>query len=520
MKNLLEKNALIPLALLCGCYIYTAYGLPAHDFANYYFGGKFLAQGHFSSWIYFPYEFNKAIAAESYRHIFASYAPNTPFLALFFLPFSFLPLAVAKLVFSIFSTGLLLFTVKRLADFYRIGAGYLLLIPIVFFVPIKNELLFGQVYFLLFFLLGETWMAYRKNKKTKAALLLSLAIMLKIFPVLLALAFLFRKKYAIVGYTAMGCSLLLFFSILFSSTEIWVFFMESVLPKASDGAISEAYVRNYQSVLMFLKEMLVLDPTENPKPLFNQPALFAALLVAFKIKVIAIGYYVSRKVKTPLFTLSFWMIAMLLLSPYGSTYGLILLMFPMLCVAKMEIPKWQKAAVFLLLLGICNIPVRWIAFQHFPFSYTRLFLLLLLLALACLTVWKIIRVRIVALAALVPMVALLLLDKPQTDNSSAVLGRNEPILIHDFAVTNHILTYRYWNEKGENTASVAIGASLKSGAMLHENDVFYNGSQITFEQGYKRKAIALDDGSVLYLSDHGRGIGFYNLRRIRLKNVE
>ena len=194
MKNLLEKYPLIPLALLCALYVYKAYGLPAHDFANYYFGGKFLAEGRFANWIYFPYEFNKAIAAESYKHIFASYAPNTPFLALFFLPFSFLPLAAAKLIFNIVSTGLFFYTLNRLVKFYRIPALYLCLVPILFFVPIKNELLFGQVYFLLFVLLGETWIAYRKNKKNKAALYLSFAIMLKIFPILLLLAFLFRKK--------------------------------------------------------------------------------------------------------------------------------------------------------------------------------------------------------------------------------------------------------------------------------------------------------------------------------------
>lgn len=517
MKDLLQKYALLPLALLCACYIFIAFGSPAHDFSNYYFGGKFLADGRFGSWIYFPYEFNKAIAAEGYSRLFASYAPNTPFLALFFLPFSYLPLAFAKLAFNILSTILLLFALKRLVAFYRISPIYLILIPIVFFVPIKNELLFGQVYFVLFFLLSETWIAYRKNKKTKAAFFLGLAIMLKIFPVLLALAFLFRKKMTLLAYTACCCGLLFLISVLFSGSAVWLFFIETISPKASEGEISEAYVRNYQSVSMMLKELLVYDSTENPNPLWHQPVVFAALLLAFKIKMIAVGYYISRKVKMPLFTLSFWILCMLLISPYGSTYALLLLIFPFLCASKMEIPQWQKGSAFVLFLLICNIPVTWISTLHFPLAYTRLLLMLVLLALACLLVWKVIDRKVVAIAVLLPTVVLMLLKKPDSDHSKAILSKDEPILIYDYAISNQKLTYFYWNENGENSASIAFGKTVKKGALLHDNEVFYDGRPVTFDHSNKCKAIALNDNTVVFLSDYGRGIGFYNLRVASLK---
>ena len=154
----------LPLLLLCVFYAYKAIAFPIHDFSNYYFGGKFLADGNFNSEIYFPYELNKAISDLGYQNIFASYAPNTPFLAWFFLPYSFVSAATAKLIFNSISIILFVFSICRLFTHYKLNLKFALLIPILFLVPIKNSLLFGQVYFLLFFLLSEGWIAYEKER--------------------------------------------------------------------------------------------------------------------------------------------------------------------------------------------------------------------------------------------------------------------------------------------------------------------------------------------------------------------
>lgn len=513
MKEILARYYLLPLALLCAFYTYQAIDFPVHDFANYYFGGRFLAEGHFSPWIYFPYEFNKAIAAEGYTAVFANYAPNTPFLALFFLPLSFLSIATAKLVFNIASALLFLFTLVRLVRFYKIRREYVLLVPVLCFVPIKNELLFGQVYFLLFFLLGETWMAYKKNKKLKAALLLSLAILLKIFPILLVMAFVFRKKYTLLAYVGACCVALFSLSVISSGIGIWVFFVENVIPKASDGAISESYVPNYQSVFMFLKQMLVFEPTENPHAFFHYPALFAALIVAFKIKLIAIGYYISRKVKLPLVALSYWIVSMILLSPYGSTYTFILLLFPFLALALNNIARWKKIMGFALIGIISNVPVSWMASLHYPANFIRLFALLLLFALLVFLVYRSIRVLKVSVLAVIALVAVLLLRKESPALSGHVLGENAPILIYDYAFKGNELIYAFRDENGDHKATTAFDGSQAQQLELRENQIFYNGSQVTFDNGNKQKPLLIDGNMLVYLSDYDRGIGFYTLRK-------
>jgi hypothetical protein len=101
MKQFILKYHLYGLLLLlCVCYIFKATTFPVHDFANYYFGAQFLADGSINTSIYSPYEFNKAIADLGFQNIFVSYAPNTPFLAVFFLPLTLISVVKAKIIFN------------------------------------------------------------------------------------------------------------------------------------------------------------------------------------------------------------------------------------------------------------------------------------------------------------------------------------------------------------------------------------------------------------------------------------
>jgi hypothetical protein len=124
------------------------------------------------------------------------------------MPFSLLPAMVAKLIFNLGSLLLLLRSVHRLTTFYKIEPVYLLLIPVFFFLPIRNELLFGQVYLLVFSLISESWLAYKKAKHFETGIYLALAIMLKVFPVLLLSIFIFRKKFDIFAYAVAACLVL------------------------------------------------------------------------------------------------------------------------------------------------------------------------------------------------------------------------------------------------------------------------------------------------------------------------
>lgn len=516
-KVLLKYYPFLPLLLLCFFYACKAIAFPIHDFANYYFGGKFLAIGHFNSDIYFPCEFNKGISDLGCKNIFASYAPNTPFLAFLFLPFTVVSPIIAKLVFNCISVGLLVLCIYRLFSFYKINPKYALLIPVLFLVPIKNNLLFGQVYFLLFFLLTEGWLAYEKERWKSMAFFWSLAIFLKVFPALLVALLLFRKQWKALLFLTGFCSLFLGISILFTGIDIWIFYLKAVLSKASNGEIATSFVDNYQSVFMFLKRFFVYETAENPSPFFHASSLFQVVVFAYKIGILAICYFVSKKVSNLFFAFSFWVLAMILLSPYGSSYTFILLLFPFLALLKSNISKIKKIVLCGLLFLISNLPLSLFIENAFPFSYLRLFLLLtfsvfFVVALFKKSVW----LKAIVFSCIVFVIGTLW-NQPRPHRDESFLSAGSPILIYDYQIKKNQLTYFYWNEKGENKTTISLENKSSKPLEITNNQVFYQKRQLTFDNSHKLKPMLINNKTVLYLSDYDRGIGFYTLRKINLR---
>ncbi len=513
-------KAMLPLILLCLFYTFKAINFPIHDFSNYYFGGKFLVNGNFNSTIYFPYEFNKAISDLGYSFVFASYAPNTPFLALFFALFSLLPIEISKILFNCISSILFIYSIYQLFRFYKIDFKYLLLLPILFFVPIKNNLLFGQVYFLIFYLLTEFWLAFEKNKRIKSCVFLSFAILLKVFPIFFVLLFLFKKHYENLIYTVAICVFFFGISCLFTGVDVWLFYLQNVLPKASNGEIATAFIDNYQSLFMFLKRLLVFDFTENPVSFFNNPKLFSGLVFGFKITLITIGYYISKKVKQQLFIFSYWILATILISPYGSTYTFLLLIFPLIAFLKREISNNKKLVFLILLFLINNFTITFFIQNSFPFSYFRLFFLLLFFGIVVSIVFKKVQWKVVIVVTLISVVSIIFINENETLKTDYLLDKNAPILIYDYKIENQKLTYFYWKENGENSKSIPFKHNKTQNLEIVNKQIFYNNKQLTFDTSNKLKPILIDDKTLLFLSDYDRGLGFYALREIEIKNLK
>ena len=506
----------LPLLLLCAFYFIRVIHFPVHDFANYYFGGYFLSHEHFTSDIYFPYCFNKEITALGNPHLFAGFAPNSPFLALLFIPFSFLSLAAAKLAFNGISILLFIYTLGRLTSFYKVNPLYILLIPVLFIVPIKNDILFGQVYLLLFFFLSESWLAYEKKHFVKTGLLLSLAILLKVFPMLLLLVFLFRKQFRLFFYTLISCLLLILVTIPFCGLEVWFFYITQVLTKASSGGIASAYVDNYQSVFMFLKQLLVFDASQNNSAPFNQPILFAALLIGFKAALLTIGFYITNKANS-LSVLSYWILAMILISPYGSTYTFILMLFPFVAVAKSGLPISKKIVFLALMFLVNNLPLSLFIENGFPLSYLRLFFLAAFFMAMLSLAFRYINWKITASVSFVVILFGLIWNRDNVIASAYLLKDDGPLLIHDYSIANNRLTYFYWDGNGENKQTLEYRSVVMVPLQLKKNRIYLHGKPIASDSGNKLKPMLIDNRTVVYLSDYDRGIGFYTLRKIDIK---
>ena len=511
-----KKLALIPLLILCLFYVYRASDFAAHDFANYYFGGMFLADGNFDTQIYFPEHFNKAIARLGYDNIFTSFAPNTPFLALVFVPLALLPLSAAKIIFNLIGIGLFFFSLIRLMQRYNFPLIIILLLPAIFLTPVKNTILFGQVYFVMFFLLAEFWLAYEKSEDKKAAICLSAAILLKVFPLLIVLLPLFQRRFRFLAWLSLSLLIMLSLTIAVTGADVWIFLIEVVLPKASAGEISGEFVTGYQSVLMFLKELFIYHRVENPDPIFDSPILYSTLLLMVKVFVIAIGFMAVRKAANKYMWFGFWVFATILISPYGSTYSFILLIFPLIGIITSDINQWKKIAAILLIFMTCNFPIGAISEDLFPLSFLRLIFLLFLFVFI-LDMLKEIRYKYVILAFGISILGIYLPIRERGQDPGYLLPKDSPILIYDFELSASGLNYKYWTTDGPKNGYQKLPYQKQMGAVCDRNRIFYQGIEIASGTGNKKNPIVIDDKLMIFLSDENRGIGFYTLRSVDIR---
>jgi Glycosyltransferase family 87 len=508
------RLALAICLAICLYWIFVSITFPTHDFANTYFAAYFFQNGQFKEGIFDPYSFNKKIALAGFTGIYGSFNPNPPFIAWLFSPFSYLPLAYAKLFFNLIGVALFVTSSYRLAKFLNVKSPYIfILIPIIFFVPVRNQILFGQSYFLLYFLLVEGFLAYEKKRTFVSSLLWALAIFIKVFPVVLFLWLAIQKKWKSTFWLAGVCLVLLAISVGFQGVEIWKTFLFEILPSHQQGHISSEFTTNYQSVHMLLKYLLVEEPLLNPSPLLDSPTLMQIGLTLFSSFILTL---VCSLVRLPaIVSFSFLVASSLLLSPYSSTYSLILIV--PLCLA-----LWGRESIlkistlsFLILLA-ANWSV--LSIHNTAFTFARLFLQVAVILFAFYTLHQ--KIKWPYLLLFAPILSLGWLFKSAETEGARMLSNENHNLIFDYGVVNQRLVYQYWNESGENslTTDLRVSEWTADQTQIVDNQIVFNGRRLTNSRSKKIKPMLINNDTIVFLSDYNKGRGFYTLRYLPIRN--
>jgi hypothetical protein len=508
----------IPLIIFFIFCLYKATQSPIHDFANYYFGSQFTIKGEFDKSLYDPLFFNQKIVASGYESSWISYSPNPPFTTLLFMPFTVLDIDDAKLLFNIISVSLFLFSLRRLARVLQIPEWHIALIPFIFFLPIYNNISFGQVYFILFFLLVEGYLAMEKDKWGRCSLLWAIAIVFKITPGVLFFFLLFRRKYKALLMLSIACAALFSISLYTNGIEVWRFYISTILPKANQGEVTAAaFSINYQSAHMFFKFLFVPDTLDNPSPLFESLILFTVVTLVYKISILSAAVFHTRKESTIFSSWAIWILVSFLLSPYSGTYAYILLLIPLLIF-------YQKKKLFAInaVLGfvIFNLPIRYLYDAPFFIQFPKLYLLIAVFL--TLIVWSkpSINWKLSLLLAGLFTTLEVLNFQYRKDNSSYLFDEHTDPLVNDFNIDNGYFSYTYWSGAGIQKRKTGLQATSLSSRDLRiiDNQIFYKDEQITSTPDKKLKASVLNENTIVYLSDKGRGYGFYAFRKILLND--
>jgi hypothetical protein len=264
------------------CYL-SLHTLPAAwktlntDFPNYYLTARIAREKGSTSRIY---EWVWLQRQKDYREIdqrIIGLVPITPFSTLAVWPLaSFLPLT-AKHYWLIVNMAMVGAIAVILRSLTRLSWRHIALV-IALSVPINKNLLYGQYYVLLLFVLTLACWCYVRQKRLVAGLLIGLAFGLKLFP-LLYLGYFLRKKdfKAFVG-GVIGSSAAAIASIaVFGFQANRVLFIQ-ILPWTMRGEGMSPYDISSASVATLLHRLFIYEPQLNPSPPIHAPWMFAILL--------------------------------------------------------------------------------------------------------------------------------------------------------------------------------------------------------------------------------------------------
>ena len=215
----------LPLVLL----VYLALESFQIDFRAFYLAGKAVLLGldPYLNHVGTRPEFYAPINAENYAYSAFRYPPLA---ALLFAPLALLPYEVSKVLFSLLMWLLLAGIAYQMVwrSGWRLRGEALLFAGVSF--PVLAMVERGQIDPLLVALvLASYWLAREPRRQGPAALLLALAGVLKIFPFVVLLEWIVRRRWRLVAYTLVwGLVLFLLPMLLLGPQVVWHFWQRTL----------------------------------------------------------------------------------------------------------------------------------------------------------------------------------------------------------------------------------------------------------------------------------------------------
>lgn len=518
--------------LFGGLSLWQSRRAPIGDFGNYYYATRFWLEGEFDRGIYEPFVFNERVASVSAERLYLNYTPVPPLSVLVYTPFVMVgKVHLAKSIFGLLGLVLFLFTFHRAVTFLKLEDNpSLLVLPVIFFIPFRNNFWQGQSYLFLTAFLLEGILQWKKQRTLVAGILWALPMALKIYPAILLLFPLIKgeRKWLVITIVAAGIFSLL--PALVLPDGVTVHYFTEILPRLEEGDINFHFAVLFQSAKVLIDRLLVYDSQLNTHPVANCPVLATWFHSIFQwmILVPGIGFLLNKKVNDWLL-IGITMLAGVLISGYGSTYSLVILLpLALGWIVSFTDEKADQytsvkyAALFCLLLA-CNIPVNNLLDQPTGLQFPRLYLFILLFIT---TAW-VFRVQMKVLHIWAGVLAILIIIKTSVQLHTRVipppyyLSETNYGIIYGYVKKDSLLTLTVFDQTGTHSEEIKTTDSIFIDKRLQEidNQIIFQNKVLTHERTRALHPMRLNSNEILYLSDEGRGVGFYTLRKMSLPNV-
>jgi len=526
IKSFLNLLYFLPLLAVLAFGIFKNADAPINDFANYYFGGYFQYKGELPTLLYQPFKFNQEIEKEGFLKIFSSFSPNPPSLAFLFQPFILFAPSQSKLIFNILGSLFFIGFCFRWQRFFSIDFRLAVLIPILFYKPIMANLNQGQLYFFLVIFILEGFIALKKQKFLLFSVLWSVAVFLKIFPIILGLYLLSTRQLK----AALWFGFVLIFSfgglVLLQGASIWSTFIFDVLPEVSNGSVIDSYAVSFQSWPILFSYLFCEDSIRNPNPLIDSILLFSVSLVLIKTLLIGQSVALANKNQHTYTAFGIFILAGMLLTPTGSVYSLILLIciFPGLFEKSLHLKTnnilgvQPLIGISVLVFFICNVSFHTNENLPFFFKFSRLFILLVS--------WLIIFKKtdfqwvysLVAFLLFSPPLVKMMYCADKKDPSSYFPVQQNRGIVSRFVFDGQSFKYWYRDESGQHQKIKPYTTqSIDSQSVYVSNNCLFKGKILILNSpDQKENPVLINGKTIVYMSTKHKGPGFFSFRQIDL----
>ena len=525
-KRILKSLYFLPVALFCVYIFIGALSYKLHDFGNSYFPSLLKKERIAPESIIFDiYEFNSYVWKAGYEDLILDFYYNSPFTITAFYPLTFIEDAyVAKAIFNVISCFALMYCVFLLVRMYNIKHLWgLLFIPLVFYIPIKNGLFYGQAYLLVLFLVVYGFYQVAKRKHFLGTSALGFAALLKFFPVFYGIPFLFKRNWKAVWIGILVTFIWIGVAIIHSGFNLWDFYFFDVMPNGMRNGTVMDFRVNSQSFDVFLKTLFVQDSYYNPEAILDYPRLYRLSIWLIKGVILGITIQLSWLKRTELFTLlAIWVVALFLLQSKSASYAQILWIIPAFYLYRSELSWKTKGVFFLLLLFVANFPITRLVDLPVFFRFSRLWFslglaIIFFRGLHIKIDWRFIPA---ALILLLPLNTKLFIGE-EPDNAVYVLDSKKHFMIYDYEAVAGKLQYGALGRHGDEkiTTSIPINSFEKDRCKLIDNQIYVDGKQLTQSSELKKKPVLVNECEVYYLGDRLSRRGAFTLKKIDICNV-
>jgi hypothetical protein len=349
IKSIKPLTTCILIFAFCGFFgLFMSFRAPLSDFGNYYYGSKIAWErdGFYHS-VYDVASFNGNVQELGEKNLFLDHATVAPTSMVLYLPLTWIANAhTAKIMFNI--AGLLFFplVLYRFLKWKNIEITWpLVALILAAQVPIYYNLSFGQTYLIVTGFIMIAIMCADTHPWV-GGVLLGISICLKISPALFLIWFLTQRKFKVIIGAIFTTAVIVSAVESFGKMRLHVYdFYSYNLPRMMDGFISDPFTSSFQSVIVFLRKLMLPDAILNPNPLINGSERLVQLFSVLAFIVLA--FFLVRAWKESQDVRKKFVLLILFLcitSGYTSTYSLILLL-PFIIVGNTR-KDWIRAGLY------------------------------------------------------------------------------------------------------------------------------------------------------------------------------